>query len=96
MRSAEVETEPFFEDMREAELVFAWEQLMMNGRQELVIRHGVVRARMGLYFFTWPGTIRQQEQPYVGKHPLDDEDPVFRRFGRKQWKTSYLVMMEHI
>lgn len=96
MRSAEVETEPFFEDMREAELGFAWEQLIMNGRQDTVIRQGVDSARMGLYFFTWPGTIRQQEQSYVGKYPLDDEDPVFRRFGRRQWKTTYLVMMEHI
>ena len=105
-RSAEIESEPFFEDMREAELGFAWEQTVLNGRIEVVdgegiasqglARHGIRNAEMGLYFITWPGTVPYQEEPFVGKHPLEDDDPMFLRVGRRQWKTAYLVMMEYI
>ncbi|KAA6415851.1 MAG: hypothetical protein FRX48_00569 [Lasallia pustulata] len=103
--SAEI-SEPFFEDMREAELGFAWEQTVLNGRIEVVdeegiasqniARHGIRSAEMGLYFTTWPGTVPYQDRPFIGKYPLKDDDPLFLRVGRRQWKTSYLVMMEYI
>ena len=96
MRSAKVDAEPFFGDMREAELGFAWEQFVLNGRLDMVIRHGIPSARMGMYFITWPGIVPFQDQPFLGKYPLADDDPLLRYFGRRLWRTSYLVMMEHI
>ena len=96
MKSAEAEAEPFFEDMREAEVGFAWEQIVINGRLDVIIQRGLSSARMGLYFFTWPDTFPVQDQLFLSKHPLSDDDPLFRRFGRRLWNTSYLVMMKYI
>lgn len=96
MGGMQLVAEPFFEDMRDAELGFAWEQTVVNGRLSTVNHQDMATARLGLYFTMWPNTLYAEEQPFVGKFPVGLDDLLLRRFGRRQWETGYLVMMEHM
>ncbi|MCJ1305127.1 hypothetical protein MMC08_007941 [Hypocenomyce scalaris] len=90
------EAEPFFEDMREAELGFAWEQIVLNGRLDPVNVGGARNAKWGLQFLTWPDGLQPHDMHLVGKFPLGDDDELIARVSRKWWRTLYLVMMEHV
>ena len=91
-----IPTEPFFEDNRQAELGFTWEQSVLNGPVHTVTRKGDEDANWGLQFFRWPTAYSYGDEVYVHKHPLEGDDPRVLRTSRRTWITRYLVTMDYI
>ncbi|MCJ1300187.1 hypothetical protein MMC08_002982 [Hypocenomyce scalaris] len=91
-----IPTDPFFEDDRQAELGFAWEQCVLNGPMHSVNRKDDENANWGLQFFRWPTAYSYRDEDYVYKYPLEGDDPRILRTSRRSWATRYLVTMDYI
>lgn len=91
-------SEPFFEDHRQAELGFAWEQSVLNGQvtpmtvQEIHMHDAIY----GLQFNRWPEQWYDDNAAMFENWPQDKDDDPVRAISRRHWTTRYLVTMDHI
>lgn len=97
MVRTQVDAEPFFEDHRQAELGYAWEQSVLNGQVDpvAVIKH-THNTIYGLHFSRWPHRWRPENARMLYKWPLAEMDDYVWRVGRRHWETKYLVTMDYV
>ncbi|KAI4125121.1 MAG: hypothetical protein LQ347_005481 [Umbilicaria vellea] len=91
-------SEPFFEDQRQAELGFAWEQSVLNGQMAPTADHKTYThdTIYGLQFNRWPEQWYDHNTAMFEKWPLDEDDDPVRATSRRHWTTRYPVAMDYI
>ena len=91
------DVEPFFEDHRQAELGFAWEQSVLNGVTLPVLKDASTEnARWGLQFNRWPEEWSKENSLMVNRLVKKSTDDPVLRVSRRRWTTRYLVTMVYI
>lgn len=91
------DVEPFFEDHRQAELGFAWEQSVLNGVLLPVLKDATTEnARWGLQFNRWPEEWSKENSLMVDRLVKKSTDDPVLRASRRRWTTRYLVTMVYI
>ena len=92
------DVEPFFKDHRQAELGFAWEQSVLNGKVYPVANKklGIDNTLWGLHFNRWPDHWNSEEAHMVHRWPTRLTDHPVLKASRRHWSTAYLVTMDYI